>query len=116
MVTNNNNNVIPTADRQGVSNRDMVAMIAPQQKFFSIDLNPEKAIQWESRKVHPLIKRLLLSKGPPGAPLAGRLKHFVGAWMKITQDPKIFDIIKGYKIPFYSKPFQSKIPSQPIEK
>ena len=24
------------------------------------------------------------------------------------------DTVKGYKIPFYSKPFQSKIPSQPI--
>ena len=46
--------------------------------------------------------------------MAGRLKLFVGAWMKITQDPKILDIVKGYKIPFHSKPFQSKIPSQPI--
>ena len=34
--------------------------------------------------------------------------------MKITQDPKILNIVKGYKIPFHSKPFQSKIPSQPI--
>ena len=34
--------------------------------------------------------------------------------MEITQDPKILDIVKGYKIPFHSKPFQSKIHSQPI--
>ena len=34
--------------------------------------------------------------------------------MKITQDPKILNIAKGYKIPFYSKPSQSKIPPQPI--
>ena len=79
-----------------------------------MDLNPEKPIQWESRKVHPLIKRLFLSKSIPDVPLAGRLKHFVEAWMKIAQDPKILDIVKGYKIPFHSKPFQSKIPSQPI--
>ena len=79
-----------------------------------MDLNPEKPIQWESRKVHQLIKRLFLSKSIPDVPLAGRLKHFVGTWMKITQDPKILDIVKGYKIPFHSKPFQSKIPSQPI--
>ena len=55
-----------------------------------------------------------MSKSIPDVPLAGRLKLFVGAWMKITQDPKILDIAKGYKIPFHSKSFQSKIPSQPI--
>ena len=34
--------------------------------------------------------------------------------MRITQDPKVLDIVKGYKIPFHSKPYQSKIPFQPI--
>ena len=34
--------------------------------------------------------------------------------MRIAQDPKILDAEKGYKIPFHSKFFQSKIPSQPI--
>ena len=34
--------------------------------------------------------------------------------MKMAQDPKMLDIVKGYKIPFHSKPFQSKVPSQPI--
>ena len=92
----------------------MVGITTQQQTYFSMDLNPEKPIQWESRKAHPLIKRLLLLKSIPDVPLAGRLKHFVGAWMKKAQDPKILDIVKGYKIPFHSKPFQSKIPSQPI--
>ena len=68
----------------------------------------------ESRNVHPLIKKLFLSKSIPHIPLAGRLKHFIGAWMKMAQDPKMLDIVKGYKIPFHSKPFQSKVPSQPI--
>ena len=114
IVTNNNiSNVIPTTDRQGVSNRDMVGTTTPQQTF-SMDLNPEKPIQWESRKIHPLIKILFLSKSIPDVLLTGRLKYFVAAWMKITQDPKILDIVKGYKIPFHSKPFQSEIPSQPI--
>ena len=112
MVTNNNSNVIPITDRQGVSNRDMIGVTTQQQTFFSMDLNPEKPIQWESRKVHPLTKRLFLSKSIPDVPLAERLKHFVGAWIKTTQDPKILDIVKGYKIPLHSKPFQSKIPSQ----
>ena len=63
MVPNNNNsNVIPTTDRQGVSNRDMVGITAPQQTFFRMDLNPEKPIHWESRNVHPLVKTLFLSK------------------------------------------------------
>ena len=105
VTNNNNNNVIPTTDRQGVSNRDIVGITTQQQTFFSMDLNPEKPIQWESRKVHPLIKKLFLSKSIPDVPLAGRLKHFVGAWMKITQDPKILNIVKGYKISFHSKPF-----------
>ena len=34
--------------------------------------------------------------------------------MRITQDPKILDIVKEYKISFHSKPLQSKTPSQPI--
>ena len=47
MATNNNNsNVIATTDRKGVSNRDMVGIPAPQQTFFSMDINPEKPIQW----------------------------------------------------------------------
>ena len=110
MVTNTNNSkVIPTTNRQGVSNRDMVGITDPQQTFFSMDLNPEKPIQRESRKVHPLTKRLFLSKGIPDVPLAERLRYLVGAWMKITQDPKILDRVKEHKIPFHSKPCQSKI-------
>ena len=79
----------------------MVGITAPQETFFSMDLNLGKPVQWEPRKVHPLIKRLFLSKSIPDVPLAGRLKHFIGAWMRITQDPKILDTVKGYKIPFY---------------
>ena len=43
MITNNNNsNAMPTTDRQGVSNRDMVGITTPKQTFFSMDLNLEK--------------------------------------------------------------------------
>ena len=73
----------------------MEGLAAPQQTFFSIDLNPEKPILWESRKVHPLIKRLFFLKSLPDIPLTGRLKHFVRAWMKITQGPKVLDIVRG---------------------
>ena len=67
-----------------------------------MDLNPENPIQWKLRMVHPLIKRLLL-KCILDVPLAGRFKHFIGAWTRITQDPKLLDTVKVYKISFYSK-------------
>ena len=80
----------------------MVGITAPQQAFFSMDLNPEKPIQLESRKFHPLIKWFFLSKSIPDVLLAERMRHFAGAGMKITQDHKILDIVKGYKTPFHS--------------
>ena len=115
MVTNNNNrNILPTTVKKGVSNKNMVGITAPQQIFFSMDLNSAKPIPWESRKFHPLIRRLFLSKNIPDVLLVGKLKHFVGTVMRVTQDLKIFDTVKGYKIPFHSKFFQSKFSSQPI--
>ena len=109
-MLNNNKNVIPTTNRQGVSNIDMVGITASQQTF-----NRGEPIQWESRKVHPLIKRLFSSKSIADVRLAGRLKHFIGAWVRIIKDPNILDTAKGYKILFYSKTFQPKISfQQPI--
>ena len=70
-----------------------------------MDLNPDKPFQCRSRKVHPLIKRLFLSESVPEVPSVGRLKNFAEAWLKITEDLKILEIIKGYKIPFHSAPF-----------
>ena len=113
IVTNNNSIVIPTTNRQGVSNRDMVGITAPHEAF-NRDLNPRKPIQWESRKVHPLIKRLFSSKSIADVRLAGRLKHFVGSWIRITKDSNILDTVKGYKILFCLKTYQLKISSQPI--
>ena len=75
MVTNNNNsNAIPITDRQRVSNRDMVGITTQQQAFLNMDLNPEKPIQWESRKVHPLIKRLF--KKYSRRPISRRIEIF----------------------------------------
>ena len=33
---------MPTTDRQGVNNRDMIGITAPQQTFFRTDLIPGK--------------------------------------------------------------------------
>ena len=96
--------------QQQQHNKDITA---PPQTFFIMDLNPGNQIQWESRKIQPLIKRLFLSKNISNVPLAGRLKDFVGAWMSIAEDSKLLDTVKAWKIQFHSKPFQSEIP-QPI--
>ena len=62
----------------------MVDITAPQQTFFSMGANPGKSILWESRKVHPLTKRLFLPKSAPDVRLAGKLKNAVGVWMRTT--------------------------------
>ena len=109
-VTNNNSNVIPTTNRKGVNNRDMVGKFASQQSFFSMDLNPGKPIQWKSRKVHQLIKRLILSKSIADVPLAGRSKHFVGACMRITHRSQGFGHSKRIQNPISFKTLTVKYP------
>lgn len=46
--------------------------------------------------------------------LAGRLKGFLNQWKEITCDAKILQTIRGYKIPFISKPVQFKKVKQKI--
>lgn len=41
--------------------------------------------------------------------IAGRLKHFVPQWTKITNSWFILNTVKGFKIPFISKPSRKKI-------
>ena len=58
--------------------------------------------------VHQVIRKFF-TKSIPNKPLAGRLASFIATWEKITQDQEILSIVKGYKIPFVSLPFQEKI-------
>ena len=37
-------------------------------------------------------------------PKVGRVKHFVKNWQKLTDDPMILDIVRGYEIPFILLP------------
>ena len=46
-------------------------------------------------------------------PLAGRLKHFLEAWEILTKDPKILEIVKGFKIPFVKNPTEERVPQIP---
>ena len=106
-VTNNNSNVIPTTNRKGVSNRDMVGKFAPQQIFFSMYLNPGKPIQWKSRKVHQLMKRLMLSKS---IPLAGRSKTFCRSLHENSTGSQGFGHSKRIQNPISFKTLTVKYP------
>ena len=62
-------------------------------------------------QVHPVVKGMF--KGEiPKIPLAGRLKHFLPAWGKLSADREILSMVEGLKIPFISEPFQKKVPHQ----
>ena len=61
-----------------------------------------------------MIKRLFLPKSIADVPLTEKVKYFAEAWIRITQNLKISDIVKGYQISFCSNYFQSKILSQTI--
>ena len=46
-------------------------------------------------------------------PLAGRLKHFLHNWEKLTQDQWILQTVKGVQIEFMNTPHQAFTPFQP---
>ena len=59
---------------------------------------------------------LVVSKIPALSQLeiGGRLRHCVSAWKSVTESKWIRNVVRiGYKIPLISKPFQSKIPTNP---
>ena len=53
-------------------------------------------------KIHPLVANLFpvkikqLSK-------AGRVKHFVKNWQRLTNHPVILNIVRGYQIPLFCR-------------
>ena len=53
-----------------------------------------------------MIKRLFSTNKIPNVLIAGRLKHFLKAWKKLTRNQSILDLVDGYLIPFQRKPFQ----------
>ena len=61
-------------------------------------------------KIHPLVANLFPVKIKQ-LPKAGRVKHFVKEWERLTNDPMILDIIRGYKISFSLPPRQSRVPN-----
>ena len=61
-------------------------------------------------EVHLLVANLFLVKIKQ-LPKAGRVKHFVKNWQRLTNDPMILDIVNGYEIPFILPPRQSRLPN-----
>ena len=41
---------------------------------------------------------------------AGRISHFVEAWLHVTQDPWIIHVVQGFRIPFHAIPKQHNEP------
>ena len=43
-------------------------------------------------------------------PVAGRIKHFLPNWEKLTQDTWVLETVEGFMVPFRQKPFQQQLP------
>ena len=63
----------------------------------------------EFSKIHPLIANLFSVKIKQ-QPKAGRVRHSVNSWQRLTDNPVILDIVRGYEIPFILPPGQSMLP------
>ena len=61
-------------------------------------------------KIHPLVASLLPVKIKQ-LPKAGRVKHFVRNWQRLTNDLMILDIVRGYEISFILPQRQSWLPN-----
>ena len=60
---------------------------------------------------HPILKSLFQNIKTNGV-FAGRLQHYIRNWKKITNDPSILGIVKGWEINFKETPFQRRKPQR----
>ena len=65
-------------------------------------------------RVHPLVRALFPKNPIPEVPLVWRLKFFYSNCAKLTRDPNILNIVKGFEVPFLKNPVQVKSPNPPI--
>ena len=61
-------------------------------------------------KIHSAVEGLFSSETLPKVKSAGRSKHFLKNWKKLSGDKKNWEIVQGYKIPFHMDPIQVKVP------
>ena len=64
--------------------------------------------------IHPVVRQMFSSQNLQDIPAAGRLKYFLQNWEKLTQDPQILQLVKGYQIPFHTYPLQ-QFPPHPLK-
>ena len=62
-----------------------------------------------SEECSSMSKKLVLCKKSSKLPTS-KLKHFLEAWEILTKDSEIFEIVKGFKIPFLKHPTQERVP------
>ena len=74
-------------------------------QVFSADWAPAKQID-TNLQINSRINR----GSPKQLKQAGWLQYFWQEWNKLTLDPWVLEMIKGYKIPFSSPPLNTKIP------
>ena len=61
------------------------------------------------KHVHPSLQQLFPVKEVV-SPQAGRIQKFINNWKKITNDPSVLEIVKGWEIPLLDTPIQTKLP------
>ena len=89
-------------------NKDMVSIHSSTRTFLNKNSIPEISLKWELKNVHLLIKTFSSNK-VPNILIAGRLKHFLKTWKKLTRDQSTLDLVDGYIILSQRKPLQSNI-------
>ena len=70
-------------------------------------------VRQDMKHVHPLVQDLLPQEKSSDLPVAGRLKHFLENWKKLTNNPQILELVEGFSNPIFinTKAYKSFQPS-----
>jgi hypothetical protein len=95
-----------TTKRIRLTKEDKVSMLGEKPKISMLS-SPD----WlpALKQVHPSLQQLFPVKEVV-SPQAGRIQKFINNWKKITNDPSVLEIVKGWEIPLLETPTQTKLP------
>ena len=96
---------IAELDQPAFPGKALQVKIFQKKELFSYML-PELIPQG---KIHSAVEGLFSPETLPKLKLAGRSKHFIKNWKKLTGENFFFDIAQGYKIPFHMDPIQVRV-------
>ena len=110
-----------TLPEEGQSQQETVTVESvPVNVFMSLPLVhvlPEMQIFYPSTIVNQLkcmgIEPLATELARKNLPLAGKIRHFLPNWVKLTQNPWVLEAVQGFRVPFTQQPFQ-KQPPKPL--